>query len=90
MAHPPKTVLNEGGKGNMADIVKKSTQPQIRHKPLDYGTDNPRDTSQPWGIWQKLLAYAALIAVSILAVCYVDLKVHMKASGEGTLQSISH
>jgi hypothetical protein len=31
-----------------------------------------------WRLWQKGLAYAVLIGLSLLAVWYVDLKVHLK------------
>jgi hypothetical protein len=39
-----------------------------------------RPTTRKWSNWQKLLAYATLSAISVFAVCYVDLKVHASAS----------
>lgn len=33
----------------------------------------------PWPMWKKLAAYAAMSALSLLAIYYVDVKVHQDA-----------
>ena len=34
---------------------------------------------RPWPLWRKILAYAALSALALTAIYFVDLKVHRAA-----------
>jgi hypothetical protein len=48
----------------------------------------PNLKTAQWRLWQKVLAYATLIGVSLLAVWYVDLKIHTSPPIGGLVQSV--
>ena len=44
----------------------------------DHRGTAPADAAphRPWPLWRKLLAYAALAALALASIYFVDLKVH--------------
>jgi hypothetical protein len=42
------------------------------------------NSQSSWTVWRKLVAYAALIGMSSLAVYYLDVKLHIGVPPAGT------